>query len=235
MNAVIDSLRKEFSENADAKTRESGQRFFKEEITLYGLKAAFVRQVSKKYFQQVKQCSKHEIFALCEDLWKSRYVEESFVACDWSHNLRKKYVPDDFRTFERWVSVYIDNWASCDTFCNHTVGSFIEAYPEFLANLKEWALSDNRWMRRASAVSLIIPARKGRFLTDIFEIANILLKDGDDMVQKGYGWMLKVTSQSYEKEVFDFVFRNKQVMPRTALRYAIEKMPGDLKKKAMAK
>ena len=90
-------------------------------------------------------------------------------------------------------------------------------------------------MRRGSAVSLIVPARNGIFLTEIQEIAAMLLMDEEDMVQKGYGWMLKAASQAHQKEVFDFVVRNKARMPRTALRYAIEKMPADLKDKAMEK
>jgi 3-methyladenine DNA glycosylase AlkD len=101
--------------------------------------------------------------------------------------------------------------------------------------LKKWAKSENRWVKRASSVTLIIPARKGLFLNDIFEIANTLLTDTDDMVQKGYGWMLKAASQAYEKEVFDFIMNNKKAMPRTALRYAIEKMSPELKSKAMEK
>jgi 3-methyladenine DNA glycosylase AlkD len=92
-----------------------------------------------------------------------------------------------------------------------------------------------RWVKRASAVSLIVPARKGLFLREIIEIADILLPDRDDMVQKGYGWMLKAASQAHQTAIFDYVIRKKAVMPRTALRYAIEKMPGDLKKMAMAK
>jgi 3-methyladenine DNA glycosylase AlkD len=59
--------------------------------------------------------------------------------------------------------------------------------------------------------------------------------DVDDMVQKGYGWMLKAASEAHQKEVFDYVFKNKAKMPRTSLRYAIEKMPQELKTKAMAK
>lgn len=47
--------------------------------------------------------------------------------------------------------------------------------------------------------------------------------------------MLKAASQSHEKEVFEYVMKNKSVMPRTALRYAIEKMPKELKSKAMKK
>lgn len=108
-------------------------------------------------------------------------------------------------------------------------------YPEYLSGLKKWSLSKNRWVKRASAVSLIVPAKKGKFLKDIFEIADILHSDGDDMVQKGYGWMLKVASQAHQKEVFDYVMSKKTTMPRTALRYAIEKMPPELKAKAMAK
>jgi 3-methyladenine DNA glycosylase AlkD len=104
-----------------------------------------------------------------------------------------------------------------------------------LSELKRWTKSKNRWMRRASAVSLIIPAKKGKFLKDIFEISDTLLEDKEDMVQKGYGWMLKVVSQAHQKEVFDYVMKNKAKMPRTALRYAIEKMPKSLKVKAMAK
>ena len=85
------------------------------------------------------------------------------------------------------------------------------------------------------AGSLIIPARRGKFLADIFEIADILLLDRDDMVQKGYGWMLKEASKPYQKEVFDYVMHHKAVMPRTALRYAIEKMPPSLRAEAMEK
>ena len=63
----------------------------------------------------------------------------------------------------------------------------------------------------------------------------MLLTDPDDMVQKGYGWLLKSAGDAYQQEVFDYVMQNKARMPRTALRYAIEKMPKELKARAMAK
>ena len=55
------------------------------------------------------------------------------------------------------------------------------------------------------------------------------------MVQKGYGWMLKEASKDFQKEVFDFVIKHKKEMPRTALRYAIERMPEKLRREAMEK
>ena len=141
----------------------------------------------------------------------------------------------DIKVFEKWINNYVNNWASCDTLCNHTVGSLVEMYPQLIDYLIDWTKSRNRWMKRAAAVSLIIPARHGKFLKEIFVIADNLLTDPDDLVQKGYGWMLKAASEAHQQKVFTFVMKNKKEMPRTALRYAIEKMPQELKTKAMAK
>jgi 3-methyladenine DNA glycosylase AlkD len=178
---------------------------------------------------------KPAFFQLCEELWRSGYMEESFIACNWSYFVRKNYKRDDFLVFESWLARYVSNWAACDTLCNHSVGTLVEMYPDLITRLKKWALSGNRWVKRGAAVSLIIPAKKGLFHDDIFEIADILHSDRDDMVQKGYGWMLKAASQAHQKSVFDYVVSRKSTMPRTALRYAIEKMPPDMKRQAMSK
>jgi 3-methyladenine DNA glycosylase AlkD len=229
------NLRSELRQLADEKTLNSSRRFFKNEIKLYGVKTALVGKVADKYLPEIKTLAKKEVFDLCQELFKNGYSEESYIAADWIYSRRKEFQPEDFIRFESWLSLYIDDWAKCDTFCNHSMAAFIDMYPQYLKNLKEWARSENRWMRRASAVTLIIPAKEGRYMEHIFEIAKILLADKDDMVQKGYGWMLKAAAQSHEKAVFRFVMQNKNEMPRTALRYAIEKMPAELKKQAMAK
>lgn len=235
MNQIIQNLRAELQQNSDEKVREISKRFFKEPIDCYGMKSAVMDKISKKHYALLKDISKKELFSYCETLWESGKYEECIIACMWSFNIKNRYEIDDFDLFKRWIDQYITNWATCDTFCNHNMGDLILKFPELLPKLKQFTTSNNRWMKRAAAVSLIVPARKGLFLNDMFEIATILLTDPDDMVQKGYGWMLKVASQTYQKEVFDFVIKNKSVMPRTALRYAIEKMPDDLKKQAMAK
>lgn len=235
MQDLISEIRKELQQNADEKTRDSAASFFKEPVTFYGVKTPVVNKIAQKYFPEIKHLSKKEIFRLCEGLLKSDYGEEAFIAFGWAYRLRDKYEPADFFVFENWIDKYVNNWAKCDTFCNHTVGTFVELYPQYIEDLKRWAKAENRWLRRASAATLIIPAKQGKFLSHIFEIADILLRDKDDMVQKGYGWMLKAASHSHQKEVFHYVMRNKKTMPRTALRYAIEKMPLDLKRRAMAK
>ena len=235
MNQIILQIRKDLEKNIDEKIKKSGQNFFKEKVNIYGIKTSIVSKIGKKYFNTIKDKSNKEIFDLCDELWRSGYMEESFIACNWSYYIHNAYEEKDLKVFERWLDDYVSNWASCDTLCNHTVGAFLEMYPAYVSELKKWAKSRNRWKRRASAVSLIIPAKQGKFLKDICEIADILLSDQDDLVQKGYGWMLKVASQSHQKQVFDYVMKNKKMMPRTALRYAIEKLPKDLRNRAMAR
>ena len=232
---MLEKIRTELRSKADEKTRLSGERFFKEEVKLYGINTAEVGRMVKSYFKEAELSGKSAVLEYCEDLFKSGYMEEAFIACEWAEKLHKQYVPEDMAIFERWLNNYVSNWAVCDTLCNHTIGSFVDKYPQFLANLKVWARSKNRWLRRASAVTLIIPAKNGKFLEDIFQIADILLQDKDDMVQKGYGWMLKAAANKHQQEVFEYVVKNKKVMPRTALRYAIEKMPLELKRIAMEK
>ncbi|MFZ6664904.1 DNA alkylation repair protein [Peijinzhouia sedimentorum] len=234
---IIDKIRLILQKGSDNKTRESSSRFFKkgEKALVYGVKTAQVHKIAKEFLEQIKTYSKEDIFAICEELWKSKYLEEAIVACKFTESLKNQYEPSDFKVFEGWVNKYVNNWADCDTLCNHTIGTFIMMYPEYLSELKKWAKSHNRWTKRASAVTLIIPARRGLFLEEVFEIADTLLLDNDDIVQKGYGWMLKAASESNQKEVFDYVLSKKEVMPRTALRYAIEKMPIELKTMAMRK
>jgi len=218
---------------ADAETKSSLQRFFKEEITCHGVRTPVVRKIAARYFRSLDTGDKGGIFALCEELLGSDACEEAFIAFDWAYRLRRSFVPEDLDVFTCWLERYVNNWAKCDTLCNHAVGSLVERYPRCVVRLKTWTGSRNRWLRRASAVSLVLPARKGLFLEDVLDIADRLLQDDDDLVRKGYGWLLKEAGKRHQNEVFGFVMEHRKDMPRTALRYAIEKMPAELRNRAM--
>lgn len=230
---ILNEIRTGLTLAADETIRQSGLKFFKEPVNLYGVRNARVHDFYRKIAKQYRNLSKEEVFEICTELWKSGMLEESFIACDWAHAMRRQYKPGDIEVFEKWIKHYVNNWASCDTLCNHSVGSFIEKYPSAIQRLHLWALDENRWVKRAAAVSLIIPAKRGMFLPEIFTIATTMLRNTDDMVQKGVGWMLKVASQAHLNEVFNFVMVHKQDMPRTMLRYAIEKMPEEMRTRAM--
>lgn len=232
---LISRIQTTFESKADPKIKEGSKRYFKEPINVHGLSSKDAGALGKDFYEEVKNLSKPEMFHVCELLWQTGIFEENILACNWSYECRKEFIESDIDIFEQWIKTYVSNWATCDTLCNHTIGAIVEQYPQLITRLVQWTQSKNRWMKRAAAVSLIIPARHGKFLPEIFTIADKLLLDPDDLVQKGYGWMLKATSQAHQQQVFEYVLKHKAVMPRTALRYAIEKMPDNLKKEAMKK
>ena len=232
---IVTEIRNDLMRNIDEKTKSTAQNYFREPIKAYGVKTSIVTKIAKESFKEIAGLKKNEVYSLCEELLESGYIEESFIVFKWADYMSSDFVRNDFKVLERWLNKYVTNWASCDTLCNHAVGNFIEMYPEYVENLIEWTKSKNRWVRRGAAVSLILPARKGLFLDEVFEISSMLIEDKDDLVQKGYGWLLKESSKKHQEEVFNYVMVNKNIMPRTALRYAIEKMPDELRKEAMKK
>ena len=230
---ILSRIRMELEAKADPKHKEGAERYFKEKAIFYGVRNPIVNKMASEYWKEVKPIGKERIFELCEELLSSDYSEEAFIVCNWVPRLKRQFSKEDLPRFRRWIDDHLNTWAKVDTFCNHTMGDYIGLYPETVKELKGWTTSDNRWMRRASAVSLILPARRGEYIDDIFEIADSLLEDQDDMVQKGYGWMLKEASKVHQRAVFEYVLKNIERMPRTALRYAIELMPGEMRKEAM--
>ena len=78
---IITSLRKELIQNASAKAKLSAERYFIGGIKLYGVITPDVNRISKAYFKNITDKTKSVIFELCEELWKSGYLEESIVAC----------------------------------------------------------------------------------------------------------------------------------------------------------
>lgn len=231
---MLQEIRSQFEKNGDPKIAIAAQHFFKEGIKTYGFKAADVTKIAKPYFALIDKMPKAEVFKLCEELIKSGYQEEFGTACEFCYRKRKQFEKSDFKLFEKWVKTYVDNWAKCDIFCNHSMNALIEMYPELIVDIKKWTKSKNRWVKRGVAVTFILSARHGRFIDDVFEIADDLLTDPDDMVQKGYGWALKAAGEHDPQRVYDFVVTRASQMPRTAFRYAIEKLPEDMRKKAMS-
>jgi 3-methyladenine DNA glycosylase AlkD len=231
---ILDEIRAELRKNVDRKYREGSVNFFKEKIRCYGVRTPITRKIANKYFQKIKHLNKREIFQLCEGLLETNHNEEATIAFSWCYKIKDKFEKSDFKIFKRWIDNYLTNWGMIDDFCTHSVGHLIYTNPEFVGDLKKWTKSKNRWMRRASAVTLIYCVNRKRFLKESFEISSLLLTDEDDLVRKGYGWLLKVASDSYQKEVFNYVMKNKSRMPRVSLRYAVEKMPKSLKIKAMS-
>jgi 3-methyladenine DNA glycosylase AlkD len=217
-----------------ANLMNAGQ-FEKDGVPTYVVRSNIVRAIAKTHYKSVKSLEKAVILDACENLFELPPREANSVALDWSVRQRRAYAPTDLRRFERWLKEYVNNWGMCDGLGCGPIGFLLHDYPELAPKTRQWAKSKNIWFRRAAAVALIPLVRNGQSFELATEIADRLLLDKEDYVQKGYGWLLKEASHEFQAEVFAFVMSRRDRMPRTALRYAIEKMPQEMRHKAMQK
>jgi len=116
----------------------------------------------------------------------------------------------------------INNWDIVDASCRDVVGGYIRSHPDRAGVLYELAHSRNLWERRIAMVSTWQFIRFGQ-LDLAFAIAEILISDKHDLIHKAVGWMLREAGKKDELRLRQFLTKHKAHMPRTALRYAIEK------------
>jgi len=236
MHKALVSLKNEIKKYDKPENKIDIQRFFKEKLkNRYSLKGPIFKKIASTCFEDIRNLPKKEILLICDELLETDLMHNRGFAFNWANQLSDQFVKRDFARFERWLKEYVGNWGECDNLCCGSMGILIDKYPELTARVYKWTGSKNRWLKRASAVSLIVSLKNGKLLKEAFTTADRLLLDQDDMVQKGYGWMLKDASIKYPDEVFEFVLNNKKTMPRTALRYAIERYPQIKRKLAMKK
>ncbi len=129
----------------------------------------------------------------------------------------------------------INNWDLVDATAPGIVGAYLVESGSDIGLLRHLARSSSLWERRIAIVSTFAWIRKGR-QQECFEIAEILLHDHQDLIQKATGWMLReVGKRCDEKVLRDFLDRHASGMPRTMLRYAIERFPESVRQKYLRK
>lgn len=115
----------------------------------------------------------------------------------------------------------INNWDLVDVCAIHVIGGYLADKPR--AVLYKLAKSKNMWERRTAIVSTAYFIRQ-RDLDDTFKISEMLLKEKEDLVHKGTGWMLRFAGDKDRARLLSFLDKHGATMPRVMLRYAIEKL-----------
>lgn len=117
----------------------------------------------------------------------------------------------------------INNWDLVDLASYKVVGSYLFEFGKPRKVLYQLARSKNLWERRTAIVSTLYFIRKGE-LNDAFKISELLLKDDQDLIHKATGWALRFAGDKERTRLLQFLDKHAATMPRTALRYAIEKL-----------
>ncbi|MBQ8822520.1 MAG: DNA alkylation repair protein [Lachnospiraceae bacterium] len=183
-----------------------------------------IRKLSARLYRKIEDKTIGNILDLCEELLEERSWALGVIAFDWAYRVKKQYDENTYDVFYGWLKKYVRGWGDCDDFCTHAFGELLRQDKSLFKKVKQWTGDEDFWVRRASAVVLIPAILHNDYDTIApFEISDALMSDQHDLVQKGYGWMLKCLSQVDMEEVKIYLIANCKKMPRTAYRYALEK------------
>lgn len=226
---MLESLKKELQELADEKQAEILQRFFKtgkgqygEGDIFLGIKVPVQRGVAKKY----SGLSLPKI----QELLKSKIHEHRLTGLIiLSDKYKQAKDEDKANIFNFYLknTKNINNWDLVDVTAPGIVGAFL--FDKKKNTLYDLARSENLWERRIAIVSTANFIRQEEF-QDTLALAEILLNDDHDLIHKAVGWMLREVGKKDENVLEEFLKQHYKVMPRTMLRYSIERFEEDKRK-----
>ncbi len=193
-----------------------------------------IRKLAARLFKNIEDKSIENVLCLCGELLEEHSWALGVIAFDWAYRVRNQYTEATYDIFYSWLKKYVRGWGDCDDFCTHAFGELLRRYKSIFRKVTAWTKDEDFWVRRASAV-ILIPAILHNDYEGInpLSISDLLMKDEHDLVQKGYGWMLKSLSQVDMESVKDYLILNHAQMPRTAYRYALEKFDKETRKELM--
>jgi len=181
-----------------------------------GVTAPEIRRIAKKFSQEI---SLQEL----TELIRSPIHEVRLCALIILVNKYKKENSDKIYQYYMDHLTAINNWDLVDSSAPYIVGDYLYKHPEKSKILIDFSHSENLWVRRISIVSTFTFIKNNEFNTTL-EIAKLLLNDNHDLIHKALGWMLREIYKRDERIIKRFLRQNYAQIPRTTLRYAIERM-----------
>jgi 3-methyladenine DNA glycosylase AlkD len=232
---VLEELRSELHKLASPRRAQASAWFFKTGPGQYGEGDRFIgvtvpeqRSLAKRY--------KDLSLADTKSLLHSKIHEERLLALfilvgqfEKADQTRRKKIYDFYLSNTKFVN----NWDLVDSSAPYIVGSYLDEKPKDI--LRKLALSSSVWERRIAMVSTGYYINKGEAELAL-EIAEILLQDKHDLIQKAVGWMLREIGKKCGREVLEsYLNKYSPIMPRTMLRYAIEHFPAEKRQNYLAR
>ncbi len=224
MESRAKDVSKSLRELADPRIAEHSQRFFKTGPGEYGEGDLFLGirvPVVRRQVAKFKDLPLEETV----DLLRSSYHEERLCAVlllvskfKQGNEVEKKAIYDLYLT----ETGFINNWDLVDSSAHFIVGAYLNDRDK--GPLYELAESDSLWERRIAIISTLYQIRRNRF-EETLKIAAVLRDDREDLIHKAVGWMLREVGKRDPALERFFLKQHYKKMPRTMLRYAIEKFP----------
>ncbi|MBT3813826.1 DNA alkylation repair protein [Candidatus Woesearchaeota archaeon] len=222
-NCMLKQIIMELYESSDPVRAKHSQGFFKtgpgeygEGDVFLGLTMPQIRVIAKKYFKEIT-------LSFVQELVKSKYHEFRMCALVMLVYKYEKDTDSRKEIYEFFLknTAYINNWDLVDVTIPKTVGAYLVDNDRSI--LYKLVKSSSLWERRISVLATFAFIRLGDF-KDSLKISEILLNDKHDLIHKAVGWMLREIGKRDEKILTGFLDQHYAEMPRTMLRYSIERL-----------
>jgi 3-methyladenine DNA glycosylase AlkD len=221
-DVVAKQIRRLLGEGGSVEHAEGVQWFFKEEIKSHGWYTAALRKTAVKFRRSIsREHGMNFVIQVADELFSGRNLEEKVFAVFLLEKQTESLGDREFQRFVSWLD-RVSSWADHDALVHYLLSPMMAADPRRCRDVFSWAKASNRWRRRAACVALIRGTRERRFFPQIVRLSNQLLKDEDDMVQKGLGWLLRETAKTDPKRAMPYLMKIRENAPRLVLRTACE-------------
>jgi len=240
----IRRIMQDLRHGGDQQRAESQEYFFQEPVKRHGWRTADLRRYAAEMAREIEAAGGEKLlFEVADTLFHTKKKgEEAHAAVmlldpQGRRLLRGKTSflgAAHFRRLERWIPLIV-SWDECDDLCHSLMGPMILTDQTHVDRVFGWARSHSRWSRRSACVSLVHSVRRKLYSKQVFRLAEMLLKDEDDMVRKGLGWLLREMGKANPKVQVPFLIKIKDRAPRLALRIACEKLPATAKARVLAR
>jgi len=230
---TLAAIRAELQELGDPVRATHSLRFFKtgpgeygEGDKFLGLTVPVMRTLVRKY----RALADDAALELLASPWhEERLVALLLLVDGYKHGdeRRRQKIHRAYLANARWIN----NWDLVDSSAEHVVGPHLDAGD--ISLLEQLARSKNIWERRIAIVSTFHFIKRNEFRPTL-RIATILLGDSHDLIHKAVGWMLREVGKRDRKTLDAFLKRHYRQLPRTMLRYAIERHPERTRKRYLA-
>jgi 3-methyladenine DNA glycosylase AlkD len=232
---IADHIRRVLKDGGSAPHSAEVQWFFKEEVKSRGWYTAELRKVAVRFRRTIlREQGMPFLVAVADKLFTGQVLEEKVFAVF----LLEKQTPAlgdcEFRLFTSWLD-RISSWADHDGLAHYLLAPMVNADPSRCREVFRWAKSRNRWRRRAACVALIRGVREKKFFAETVRLARQLLRDEDDMVQKGLGWLLREMAKYDPERTVPYLLTIRNRAPRLVLRTACETLTPALRKRVLEK
>ncbi|MCP4897696.1 MAG: DNA alkylation repair protein [bacterium] len=213
--------------HADEVKAASYQRWFKEPVNYFGLDSKTVKRIKQDIYTKVEEVwTIRDAVLFCNMMIQDPHMEARGIGYQVVAHFVSTAETDLLAETRHWLEEACGNWGLVDNLAPSVIAPLIELHPHLISEVVSWVSSPNLWLRRGAVVTFVPLVGKGAdYQAAAYRIAGLLFGDTEDLIHKAVGWLLREAGKTDPDRLRAFLLDNGPEIPRTTVRYAIERFP----------